>query len=76
MDEVDLANDRAEQFNTDAVRAARAKMDAAPPSNGICDSCRDAIEPERLHANPAARLCCGCAAEEEADLKRRQKVGG
>jgi len=75
MDDADLANDKAEQFNSDAVRAARAKMDATP-SNGICESCRDAIEPERLHANPAARLCCECAADEETDRKRRQKVGG
>ena len=75
MDEADLANDRAEQFNAAAVRAARAKKDATP-SNGICESCRDAIEAERLHANPAARLCCECAAEEEADRKRRQRVGG
>jgi len=75
MDEADLANDRAEQFTTDALKLARAKMDAAP-STGICQSCRDAIEVERLHANPAARLCRDCAAEEEADRKRRQKVGG
>ena len=75
MDEADLANDRAEQFTAEALKLARAKMDATP-SSGICESCRDAIEAERLHANPAARLCCDCAEEEEADRKRRQKVGG
>jgi RNA polymerase-binding transcription factor DksA len=75
MDEIDLANDKAEQFNADAVRAARAKSEAAP-SSGICQSCHDAIEPERLRANPAARLCRDCAAESEAARKRAQRTGG
>lgn len=75
MDEADLANDRAELFNTEAVRAARAKIDRSP-SDGICKSCHDAIEAERLHANPSARLCRDCAAEDESARRRAQKVGG
>jgi RNA polymerase-binding transcription factor DksA len=57
------------------VRAARAKMDK-PPSNGVCRSCHELIEPERLHANPSAHLCCDCAAEDEEQRRRAQKVGG
>ena len=75
MDEVDLANDRAEQIISDAVRAARAKANTSP-SNGICQSCGEQIEEQRLRANPSARLCCDCAAEEEAARKRVQRVGG
>ncbi len=75
MDEADLANDFAEKFAADALRLARAQMDAAP-STGICKSCQAVIEPERLHANPAARQCCDCAAEDEAARKRAQRLGG
>ena len=75
MDEVDVANAKAEEFTADAVRAARAKLDMAP-SNGICRSCEEAIEPERLRANPSAHLCCDCAAEEEAARKRAKLIGG
>ena len=75
MDEADLANDFAEKFAADALRAARAQMGTVP-STGVCQSCQAVIEPERLHANPAARLCCDCAAEEEAARKRAQRVGG
>jgi RNA polymerase-binding transcription factor DksA len=75
MDEIDEANDKAEQFNTAAVRAARVKADTTP-SSGICQSCREPIEPERLRANPAARLCRDCAAEDEAARKRARRVGG
>ena len=74
MDEIDLANERAEQARDEALRMARAKMNFAP-SNGICKACQVAIEAERLAANPAARLCRDCAADDEADRKRRMKVG-
>jgi RNA polymerase-binding protein DksA len=34
---------------------------------GICERCGNVIEPERLQANPAARLCIACQkAVEEA----------
>jgi len=75
MDEADLANDRAELFTSEAVRAARAKVDRAP-STGVCKSCSDVIDAERLRANPASRLCRDCAAEDEAARKRAQRIGG
>jgi phage/conjugal plasmid C-4 type zinc finger TraR family protein len=75
MDEIDEANDRAEQFNAEAVRAARAKLYTAP-SSGICQSCGDEIEPERLRANPTARSCRDCASAEEAAKRRARRVGG
>jgi phage/conjugal plasmid C-4 type zinc finger TraR family protein len=75
MDEIDLANERAEQFTADAVRAARVRK-AFSPSTGICQSCHERIEAERLRANPTARLCCDCAAEDEAARKRAQRLGG
>jgi len=75
MDEADLANDRAELFTSEAVRAARAKLDRTP-STGVCKSCSEVIESERLRANPAARLCRDCAAEDEAARKRTRRVGG
>ena len=74
MDEIDLANERAEQTRDDALRSARAKMDSVP-SNGVCRACQMAIEAERLVANPTARLCRECAADEEADRRRRLKTG-
>lgn len=74
MDEVDVANDKAEQFTAEAVRAARAKM-GAQPSNGICRSCNETIEADRIRANPSAQLCCDCAAEEEEAKKRAQRLG-
>ncbi len=75
MDEADLGNDRAEQFIANALEAARARV-AGTPSTGVCRSCLERIEPERLQVNPAARLCCDCAAEEEMTRKRAQRVGG
>ena len=75
MDEIDIANEWAEQFTADAVRARRAQKDTAP-STGVCQSCQDVIEPERIRANPAARLCHDCAAEIEAARKRAQRLGG
>ena len=75
MDEADLANDRAELFTSEAVRAARSSI-ARAPSSGVCQSCSEVIEAERLRANPAARLCRDCAAEDEASRKRAQRLGG
>jgi len=74
MDEADVANDRAEQFVSDALRALRARVETAR-SSGVCQSCQDAIEPERLQANPAARLCRDCAAEDEAARQRARRLG-
>ena len=76
MDEIDVANDRAEQFIAEALKQARPTKAGMTPSTGTCLSCQERIEAERLQANPAARLCCDCAAEEEAARKRAQRVGG
>jgi RNA polymerase-binding transcription factor DksA len=75
MDEIDVAAERIESFNNDAIRQALAARQAAGPSTGICATCQDAIEPERLAANPYARHCCDCAAEEE-ELRRRARLCG
>ena len=74
MDEADLANDRAEQFVSDALRALKSRAEPVQ-SSGICQSCHDAIEPERLQANPAARLCRDCATEDEAARQRARRLG-
>ena len=44
------------------------------PSDG--KACGNTIEPGRLHANPAARLCSDRAIEAEANRKRTQRAGG
>jgi len=75
MDEADIANDRAEQFTAEALRNLRKQADTTP-STGICKSCGESIETERLKVNPAARLCCDCAEEEETARKRAQRLGG
>lgn len=74
MDDIDCATERSEVFNGAALRAVLSRM-AGPLSNGVCQSCHDTIEPERLRANPRARLCASCAAEEEAGRVRRNRCG-
>lgn len=74
MDEIDLAAERAETFNAAAIKAALARQEA-PLSTGICQSCHASIEPERLQANPRARLCMDCADEEEAAARRARLRG-
>lgn len=74
-DDIDLANDIAEIYISDAIRTARARQ-VAEPSDGICKTCGTTIEPERLHANPAALMCSDCAIEAEANKRRAQRTGG
>jgi RNA polymerase-binding transcription factor DksA len=74
MDDMDVASAYEEAFNEAAVSAARARQNG-PLSTGICQSCHERIEPERLHANPRARLCSDCAAEDEARLERLRRCG-
>jgi len=74
MDEVDLANDRAEEFTANALRVLRAQKDLRS-STGYCHSCNEKIEVERLIVNPSARHCCDCAAEDELDRKRAKRIG-
>jgi DnaK suppressor protein len=40
-------------------------------SFGICESCGDPIEPERLKARPIATLCIDCKNEQERDERSR-----
>lgn len=74
MDEIDFAAERIENFNSSALQAVLSRMSQAP-SNGICRSCGAEIEADRLKANPRARNCCECAAEEE-EMARRAKLCG
>ena len=74
MDEIDLAADMAALFNDAAVEAARQRK-AGPPSNGVCQACAEAIEAERLKANPYAQLCADCAAEAEAEAVKTRRRG-
>lgn len=74
MDEIDWAAERTESFNHMALRAVLSRMDG-PPSSGVCNSCGDSIEEERLKANPSAKLCHECASEAEEDLRRARLCG-
>jgi len=74
LDDIDCATERSEVFTGAALKAVLGRM-AGPLSSGVCQSCQDTIEPERLRANPRARLCAGCAAEEEASRVRRRRCG-
>jgi len=72
MDEVDLAAERIEALNAAAIQAALGRPETTP-SSGVCTACHDAIDAERLKANPSARLCRDCAdeAERQAQMTRR-----
>ena len=75
MDEVDLANERAELLNSAALNAALHKK-VERPSTGVCCDCGEAIEAGRLQANPHAQDCVDCAAEAEIERLRLQRTGG
>jgi DnaK suppressor protein len=49
------------------IRDARRRMDAG--DYGLCEECGEAIDPRRLEALPATRLCKECRSDEER-LKR------
>ena len=74
LDDLDYAAERAEVFTETALRSVLSRM-AGAPSSGVCRSCTDNIEPERLRANPQARLCSCCAEEEEHHRKRTHRCG-
>ena len=44
-------------------------------SFGLCDSCRNAIQHERLEAVPHARLCIGCKSKEEKIKRSNSEIG-
>jgi phage/conjugal plasmid C-4 type zinc finger TraR family protein len=75
MDEVDVANERAEHLTSMAIKVALSRQSQVP-SSGICRVCGERIENARLRANPSAPTCCDCAAEEDAERQRRRKLGG
>jgi RNA polymerase-binding transcription factor DksA len=75
LDDIDIANELAEQSNRRAIQSALGSQ-SRQPSTGICRTCVQPIEPERLDANPFAQTCCDCAAEAEAARQRAQRVGG
>jgi RNA polymerase-binding transcription factor DksA len=74
MDDIDFATERAETFNATALQMVLRRPSAAR-SSGTCMSCHEDIEAERLEANPHARHCCDCAAEEEAVSRRTRRCG-
>jgi predicted amidophosphoribosyltransferase len=74
LDELDWAAELTHALNTGAVMAVLSRL-SGPPSTGICRSCGDAIESQRLRANPQARHCSCCAAEEEAEARRARRCG-
>jgi len=74
LDDIDCAAERSEIFTGAALRAVLRRT-GGPRSSGVCLSCQDVIEPERLRANPHARLCASCAAEEEARRQRARRCG-
>ncbi len=75
MDEIDVANERAEQITNRAIQLVLRSLPQAP-SSGICRACGEPIERTRLRANPSAPTCCDCAAEEDSERQRRRKLGG
>lgn len=75
MDEIDFATERAEAFTKVALQAVLSRVGEAAPSSGICRSCHEPIEAERLRANEHARFCSECAAEEEARSQRARRCG-
>ncbi len=74
LDDLDYAAERSQVFTEAALQSVLSQL-AGPPSTGICRSCSDTIETERLRANPRARLCSCCAAEDESHRKRVSRCG-
>lgn len=79
MDDIDFATERTEAFTKVALQAALSRRaeagQSAGQSDGICKSCREPIEAERLSANSLAHLCAECAAEDEASRLRARRCG-
>jgi phage/conjugal plasmid C-4 type zinc finger TraR family protein len=74
VDEIDAANERVEHLTKAAIQTALDSRSRVP-SSGICQTCGETIEPERLRANPYASDCRDCAAEEEAERQRLRRTG-
>lgn len=74
MDELDRAAERTEAFTEVALHSVLARM-TGMPSSGVCRSCGDLIEPERLKIAPHTRHCSDCAAEDERKARRFKRCG-
>lgn len=73
-DDVDIVTEQLAILNRSAIEAALASRPKML-STGFCSVCDDAIEPERLAANKFAEQCCHCAAELDAERKRKKRLG-
>ncbi|HIJ61159.1 MAG TPA: TraR/DksA family transcriptional regulator [Rhodospirillaceae bacterium] len=74
MDDIDLATERNEIFISAAVQAVLGRL-SGPPSSGVCRSCSEPIEPQRLKLAPSTCLCSGCAVEAELNQQRTRRCG-
>lgn len=76
MDDIDCANER-ERIHIDSALALHAALAQrhAGLSSGVCRSCGEVIERERLRANAHARHCYDCAADQEAERLRVRRRG-
>ena len=74
MDDIDCAAERIDAFNAVALQAVLSRS-SGPTSTGVCRACGCAIEAERLRATPHARHCKECAAEIEAESRRKNRCG-
>ena len=74
MDDIDYATERNELFTSAALQAVLRRL-SGPPSSGVCRSCADTIEPQRLKLAPTTSLCSDCAAEEEVIQRRTRRCG-
>ncbi|GHU03497.1 hypothetical protein FACS1894205_0150 [Alphaproteobacteria bacterium] len=74
MDDADFASENMESFNAAVLRALRERRNERV-SSGLCRSCGEEIEAERLAASPSALYCRDCAAERE-EMLRRVKLRG
>jgi RNA polymerase-binding transcription factor DksA len=74
MDDIDLAAERTDMLNAAAIQAVLGRVEAVP-STGTCRACNEAIEPERLQANPYAKHCRDCADEVETRARMARRCG-
>jgi RNA polymerase-binding transcription factor DksA len=74
LDDIDCAAERIEAFRDVALKVVLDRM-AGPRSSGICKTCYEPIEPQRIAVNPHARHCSFCAAEEERAERQARLCG-
>jgi RNA polymerase-binding transcription factor DksA len=66
--EPELAAAKRDADELQDIEAALARL--RTPGFGACAACGGDIPYERLHANPAAKLCLVCQERQEADRRR------